>query len=184
MTESATIERKAVSLPTSRPRTLTTKDSIPIYPPSAKYITNGHFAVLTRLWPNKGQKEPTLHKATRQRCRSLSKQIGDMIRDVPDGDQPEIKPYRAILSCEGGNVDSVVFTDKPWPLAFNWRYYHWITAVLGLTIHDRPDNHQRKTTHINVNPYPIKNKAGKIVGMIMPLKADLKYGQVMVDIAS
>ena len=176
--------RKTIKLPTSKLRALTTTDSIPIARPLSKYITNGHLAILTELWPHRGSKEPSVHPVewTPEQYANRDKQIDNMLNDIPAGGQIEIQPTSAILSCEEGDIETLVFTDDPRPLGIDARYYRWITVNLGLTICDRYDNHGGTAQRKKFGPYPIKDQTGRIVGLIMACLADMKFGQVSVDI--
>ena len=176
--------RKTIKLPTSKLRALTTADSIAISRPESKYITNGHLAILTELWPHNGSKEPSVHPAqcTPEQYANRDKQIDGWIADIPAGGQFEIQPTSAILACEDGDIETLVFTDNPRPLGINARYYRWITVNLGLTICDRYDNHGGGAKRKSFGPYPIKDQTGQIVGLIMTCFADMKHGQVSVDI--
>lgn len=186
MTETTTIERKTVAMP-RRPRSLTHKMSMRRLLPIGDYVTDGAISIKTDCFPEGGKREKWfkwyLHSDDRDTARNaVNRMCPEMIASLPrDTGLPAFTAKRLFLDIDGETLKTVIVTDSDTPEhGFDVRYWLFVEKC-GFAIHPRGDEQGGELT---AAPYPIRDKGGDIVGLIMPVRIKTRQRRdLIVDIA-
>tara|TARA_Y100000310_G_C20414385_1_gene683584 strand:- start:61 stop:624 length:564 start_codon:yes stop_codon:yes gene_type:complete len=187
MKDSATIERKTVSLPTTKPRLLVRKGEESTFSGMlvpGKYVTDGSVAIRADHWPGY-EKETNFRfpdgrpEGIESRNNSIDGYLAEY-QGIRPSVMPALVPAKALVDSKG-DITHVLIKDGGEKYGFGIRYWNMIHNTLGLSVCARPGE-----GYIRSKAYPICNAAGKAVGVLMPADVELSgplWDHKVVDIA-